>query len=110
TNSFETHARSAFQRVRVRKTPQNHAKKIEIPHPGRTRAAVRINKCRNRQRNRIYSLQIRPLFAKTRSLFESVGQLKNAEVLFVTADDLHADRQPFWCEAAGNRRGGVASC
>jgi hypothetical protein len=33
---METRAKSGSQRVTVRKSLQNHATKIEIPHPGRT--------------------------------------------------------------------------
>jgi hypothetical protein len=39
---MESRARSALQRLRARKSPQNYARKIEIPHAGRTLILIRL--------------------------------------------------------------------
>src|SRR5919107_2832254 len=44
--------------------------------------------------------------AVARGFFERVGQLQDAEVVPVSADDLSSHRQPFRCETAGYRGGG----
>src|SRR3712207_6851758 len=41
-----------------------------------------------------------------RGSFEGVGELQDAEVVAVSADDLDAHGQPFWREAARHRGGG----
>ena len=47
-------------------------------------------------------------FAKAGCLFEGVGELENAEVLAVAADDLEADGEAFGGEACGHRCSGIA--
>src|SRR5919112_166837 len=44
--------------------------------------------------------------AVARGFFERVGQLQDAEVVPVSADDLSSHGQPFRCETAGYRGGG----
>src|SRR5580692_3402885 len=51
----------------------------------------------------------RALLAEAGGLFEGVGHLQDAEVLLVAADDLDADGEAFRGEAAGDRRGRIAS-
>src|SRR6267378_4360197 len=47
-------------------------------------------------------------FPELGGLLEGVGELQDAEVVAVAADDLQADRKPFGCEAGGHRDRRVA--
>src|SRR5581483_10334387 len=49
----------------------------------------------------------RVLLAKAGRLLKSVGQLKNADVLLVAADDLQPDGKSFRSKPRGNRRGRI---
>src|SRR5882762_1493859 len=50
----------------------------------------------------------RAALPELRCLLEGVGELQDAEVIAVAADDLQADRKPFGREPGGDRDRGVA--